>query len=86
MTMKEVYAIFQKESDNCTYCDEAFVKAFADETVAGCVAEELYEKVGYVTRFGEERTFSVRKITIQPDLNLDRVDSIVKKLKKEFDW
>jgi hypothetical protein len=82
--MKEINVIFQTETDNQTYSEKTFVRAFLDETVAEAVAEELQNDVGFVNRF-EEKTFSVVKVVVQVDRDFRRVNSIVSQIKRDLD-
>jgi len=84
--MTEMYVIFQNETDGATYSESTFIRAFESQSVAESVVEELTKQVGYITSFGEERTFSVQKKLIQPDKDLKSKNTIIDQLKKEFAW
>ena len=84
--MKHIFAVFQNETDNCTYTDDTLICTFVKEEVADHISEHLQEEVGYVTRFGEQRTFSVKKVDVNQDQDLQNIEDILDEIHEEFDW
>jgi antirestriction protein ArdC len=88
--MKKFFAVFKNEKcdgyEDVEYNEDVFVRAFEDESVAEHFAEKLFERVGYITQFNEERTFYVKEITVDPRTSHNNLDQLVKKLGKEFGW
>jgi len=84
--MKHVFLVLQNETDNDTYSDDTVISSFDTEEVADTVAAHLQQEVGYVTRFNEQRTFSVKQVLANQEDNPQDIESILDDIHDKFDW